>query len=126
MPGFFFVMRPLWPNGGNGGMLHHRHRPAGHMLLLEGARSQQTAETFDLKLRFECWTVEQAIRLGADPSSFEGYGAGFTGAPCPGPARGDAYRMGWEMGAIAAYRVPVPAWMHACNAQAAAGCIGSA
>ena len=28
--------------------------------------------------------------------------------PWPGPARSDAYRMGWEVGVIATRRVPVP------------------
>jgi hypothetical protein len=56
----------------------------------------------------------------------DGYAAGFNGAPCPGPDFTDAYRLGWEMGAIAAYRVPPPAWMDACNAQAASDCIASA
>ena len=31
--------------------------------------------------------------------------------------------MGWEVGAIATRRVPVPLWMLAVNAQAAAGCM---
>jgi hypothetical protein len=83
-------------------------------------------EQFDPTLRFECWTVADAVRLGSDPVSIEGYTAGRDGAPCPGPARSDAFRLGWEMGAIAAYRVPVPAWMRACNAQAESGCVGSA
>ena len=34
--------------------------------------------------------------------------------------------MGWEVGAIAMRRVPVPLWMLAVNAQAAAGCLASA
>jgi hypothetical protein len=40
--------------------------------------------------------------------------------------RARSFRMDWEMGAIHAYRIPVPAWMLACNRQAAADCIGSA
>ncbi len=49
-----------------------------------------------------------------------------TGAPCPGPARSEPYRLGWEIGAIAARRVPVPAWVRAVNAQAEHDCIASA
>jgi hypothetical protein len=89
-------------------------------------RSTSHFEQFDPTLRFECWTVADAVRLGSDPASIDGYTAGRAGAPCPGPSRSDAYRLGWEMGAIAAYRVPVPAWMIACNRQAAADCEGSA
>jgi hypothetical protein len=84
------------------------------------------AERIDPLLRFECWTVERTEQLGADPASIDGYVAGITGAPCPGPARSDAYRLGWEVGAIHARRVPVPAWMLAVNAQADLDCAGSA
>jgi hypothetical protein len=83
-------------------------------------------EKFNPEDRFECWTIAEAQRLGDDPASFDGYAAGYHGAPCPGPSRSDAFRMGWEMGAIHAYRIPVPAWMIACNKQAAADCAGSA
>jgi hypothetical protein len=33
------------------------------------------------------------------------------GAPCPGAARSDAYRLGWEVGAIRARRVAVSPWL---------------
>ena len=81
----------------------------------------------DQALRFDCWTVDDARRL-AQPSAdlVAGLEAGFSGAPCPGPARSAPYRLGWEMGAIAARRVPVPAWMRAVNAQAEHDCIASA
>jgi hypothetical protein len=98
------------------------------MLSTAGHPSHQIAERFDPSLRFECWTITEAQRLARDYADdiCDGYAAGFLGAPCPGPARDDAFRLGWEMGAIAAYRVPPPAWMDACNAQDAADCIGSA
>jgi hypothetical protein len=83
-------------------------------------------ERFDPSARFECWAVAEAERLGSDPASIDGFVAGASGAPCPGPTRSDAYRMGWEVGAIATRRVPVPLWMLAVNAQAAAGCLASA
>jgi hypothetical protein len=96
------------------------------MLEIAGRHSYQIAERIEPLLRFECWTVERAEQLGADPASIDGYVAGFAGAPCPGPAHSDAYRLGWEVGAIHARRVPVPAWMVACNAQADSGCLPSA
>jgi hypothetical protein len=87
-------------------------------------------EQFDPALRFECWTLAKAIRLAAQVADIkDGVVAGRDGAPCPGPGFTDAYRLGWEMGAIAVYRVPVPAWMLAVNKQAAQldrGCAGSA
>ena len=85
-------------------------------------------EQFDPALRFECWTLAEATRLAAQVADIkDGVVAGL--APCPGPGFTDAYRLGWEMGAIAVYRVPVPAWMLAVNKQAAEldrGCAGSA
>lgn len=96
------------------------------MLTLEG-NSTRTAEQFDPATRFECWTVAEALRASADREALcEGYAAGKTGAPCPGAARCDAYRLGWEMGAIFARRVPTPAWMLAVVAQAEYGFAGTA
>jgi hypothetical protein len=93
-------------------------------------RSTSHLEQFDPALRFECWTIEIACRLAGEHADIgDGYSAGRAGAPCPGPGFTDAYRLGWEMGAIAAHRVPVPAWMIAVNDQAARldrGCAGSA
>ena len=84
-----------------------------------------TADEIDPALRFECWTVADARRLCWPSPEEAGLEAGFSGAP-PGPARPDAYRLGREMGAIAVYRVPVPAWMRAVKTQAEHGCIASA
>lgn len=84
-------------------------------------------DEIDQGMRFECWTVADARRLARpSPELAAGLEAGLCGAPCPGPARSDPYRLGWEMGAIAARRVPVPAWMRAVNAQAEHDCIASA
>ena len=84
-------------------------------------------DDIDPALRFACWTVADARRLCCPSPELEaGLEAGMSGAPCPGPARSEPYRLGWEMGAIAVYRVPVPDWMRAVNAQADHGCIGSA
>jgi hypothetical protein len=94
---------------------NRRTRPSSHL------------EQFDPALRFECWTLAEATRLAAQVADLkDGVVAGRDGAPCPGPGFTDAYRLGWEMGAIAAYRVPPPAWMEACNAQYASGCLASA
>ena len=85
------------------------------------------AEDFDPALRFECWAAADALRIAASSADVEaGFVAGCSGSACPGPARSEAYRLGWEMGAIAARRVPVPAWMHAVNAQHDNGCLASA
>jgi hypothetical protein len=68
-------------------------------------------EQIDPALRFECWSAGEACRLGGDPDSMDGYVAGISGAPCPGAARSDAYRLGWEIGAIRARRVAVSPWL---------------
>jgi hypothetical protein len=95
---------------------NRRTRPTSHF------------EHFDPALRFECWTLAEATWLAAQVADIkDGVVAGLDGAP--GPGFTDAYRLGWEMGAIAARRVPVPAWMIAVNNQAARldrGCAGSA
>ncbi len=46
--------------------------------------------------------------------------------PCPSARRRASYRLGWETGAIAARRVPVPGWMLAVVAQSENGCEASA
>lgn len=98
------------------------------MLTLEGNNSTgSTGERFDPATRFECWTVADALRASADHEALcEGYAAGKSGAPCPGASRCDAYRLGWEMGAIFARRVPTPAWMLAVVAQDEYGFAGTA
>lgn len=94
---------------------------------LAGNPSPQVVERFDPAARFECWTVADAVRASLDRVALcEGYAAGRGIAPCPGAARSDAYRLGWEMGAIASGRVPPPRWMLAVVAQAECGCVGSA
>jgi hypothetical protein len=108
-------------------LLHLDNHTAGPMLSLAGISTASAVEQFDPATRFECWTVGDALHASRDGASLrEGYRAGKGGAPCPGPARNDAFRLGWEMGAIAAGRVPPPAWMLAVNAQADRGCAGSA
>lgn len=100
---------------------------AGPMLSLAGTSTATVVEQFDPASRFECWTVTDALRASLDRTMLaDGYAAGKGGAPCPGAARCDAYRLGWEMGAIAAGRVPPPRWMLAVNAQSNLGCTGSA
>lgn len=85
------------------------------------------ADEIDPAMRFECWTVADVHRLAQPSAELEaGLEAGIAGAPCPGPARSAPYRLGWEMGAIAVRRVPVPAWMRAVNAQAEHDCMASA
>lgn len=97
------------------------------LLRSEAGPAPAAADDIDQALRFECWTVADARRLAQPSADLEaGIVAGSTGAPCPGAARSAPYRLGWEMGAIAARRVPVPAWMRAVNAQAEHDCIGSA
>jgi hypothetical protein len=97
------------------------------LLRSEAVGPAPAADEIDRTLRFECWTVADARRLAQPSADLEaGIEAGLAGAPCPGPARSAPYRLGWEMGAIAAHRVPVPAWMRAVNAQAEHHCIGSA
>lgn len=88
----------------------------------------EAVEEIDPAQRFECWTVADALQAYyGDPLALrEGYRAGMTGAPCPGAARCNSYRLGWEIGAINARRVPEPAWLFAVVAQDQAGCIGSA
>ena len=71
--------------------------------------------------RFECWSFSQALLL-AQRSRGEllaGARAALSGAPCPGPSRPDAFRLGWELGAVHAKRVPWPRWLTELNAQAA-------
>jgi hypothetical protein len=78
-------------------------------------------------LRFECWTVTQAAQIVEHGAELQaGYVAGLNGEPCPGPAFHDAHRLGWEIGATTAKRVPVPAWLIALAGQASANCVGSA
>jgi hypothetical protein len=90
-------------------------------------RSTSHLEQFDPALRFECWTVTQAARLVEHGAELQaGYIAGLYGSPCPGPAFHDAHRLGWEIGATTAKRVPIPAWLIALAEQASANCIGSA
>ena len=69
--------------------------------------------------RFEVWRMSEASRLATrDRAGLEsGFNAGLSGAPCPGSSCAASYRLGWEVGATYARRVPEPAWMRACGAQ---------
>jgi hypothetical protein len=84
-------------------------------------------EKIDPALRFECWTVKEAAIITMHCEELTaGYYAGLHGEPCPGPARCDAFRLGWEIGATTAKRVPIPAWLVALAEQASFNCVGSA
>lgn len=89
-------------------------------MLHNGIHRYRHPESTDQE-RFECWSFPQALLL-AQRSRAEllaGTRAALHGAPCPGSSMPDAFRLGWELGAVHIKRVPWPRWLTELNAQAA-------
>lgn len=89
-------------------------------MLQPGIRRHRRSATSD-NLRFECWSLAQAMRLAQLGRSdlLAGTRAALNGAPCPGRSMPDAFRLGWELGAVHIKRVPWPRCLTELNAQAA-------